>query len=84
MALYKLEFAILTPGKHHCGVYQQVPPTTQLLSSIVTYKIPYSGIYVDIYLNLCNPVTTPLIVQDISHVHHPLSLYTAAQHSVIC
>lgn len=23
MALYKLEFAILTPGKHHCGVYQE-------------------------------------------------------------
>lgn len=38
-------------------LYQYLPPTTQLLSSIVTYKIPYSGIYVDIYLNLCNPLT---------------------------
>lgn len=23
MALYKLEFAILTPDKQHCGVYQE-------------------------------------------------------------
>lgn len=41
--------------------------------------------YVDIYLYLYDSLqNTPLNVQDISHVHHPSSLYTAGQHSVTC